>query len=156
MWNEKYQIPFYESFNYSNRDYDSFNLEIVVAQAHICILITIWMADLFNSTVGLGAQCISFKFIFFSMKTCSKFYFYRNSIDWADNLIKLNRCLVHADLINRWFFYFFYTFYTRFHFQRVCVCLTSFTFLGNQWNKQEEEEKKIIHLKIEGDIRTPK
>lgn len=54
---------------------------------------------------------------FFSMKTCSKFYFYRNSIDWADNLIKLNRCLVHADLINRWFFYF----YTRFHFQRVCV-----------------------------------
>lgn len=117
MRNEKYQIPFYESFNYSNRDYDSFNLEIVVAQAHICILITIWMADLFNSTVGLGAQCISFKFIFFSMKTCSKFYFYRNSIDWADNLIKLNRCLVHADLINRWFFYF----YTRFHFQRVCV-----------------------------------
>lgn len=121
MRNEKYQIPFYESFNYSNRDYDSFNLEIVVAQAHICILITIWMADLFNSTVGLGAQCISFKFIFLSMKTCSKFYFYRNSIDWADNLIKLNRCLVHADLINRWFFYFFYTFYTRFHFLRVCV-----------------------------------
>lgn len=53
-------------------------------------------------------------------------------------------------------FFISFTHSTLGSISNVCVCLTSFTFLGNQWNKQEEEEKKIIHLKIEGDIRTPK